>query len=101
MLDIDHFKNINDTYGHPAGDAVLQATAAALKEACTEKETVARVGGEEFAIMVRDVDLDAAVEMAERIRAAIESLEVDIGNDVLTLTTSIGDVTYPSPVKPV
>ncbi len=95
MLDIDHFKKINDTYGHPAGDAVLEATAAALKEACTGKETVARVGGEEFAVIIRDVDMDEAMEMAERIRTAVESLEVYVGDDVLTLTTSIGVAGYP------
>lgn len=99
MLDIDHFKSINDTYGHPAGDAVLKATADALKKTCTVKETIARVGGEEFAVMVRDADLNGAVEMAERVRAAIESLKVKVDDDIITLTTSIGVATYPSQVK--
>ncbi|CAM4207649.1 GGDEF domain-containing protein [Lacicoccus alkaliphilus] len=99
MIDIDHFKKINDTYGHPAGDAVLEATADALREACKVKETIARVGGEEFAVLLRHHDMESAKKAAEDIRAAIEALSIELDEETLKITISIGLASYPEQVR--
>lgn len=96
MIDIDYFKKINDVHGHPVGDLVLKETAAALRDVCSEKETVARTGGEEFALILRDQTLDTATSIAEKIRASIESLDIIIGDEILKITISIGVAGYPS-----
>ena len=71
LLDIDHFKNLNDTYGHPAGDAVLRAVGRVLVERARRIDVVARIGGEEFAIILADTPPAAALRLAERLRQAI------------------------------
>ena len=71
MLDIDYFKKINDTYGHPAGDAILQQLAAIIKESMRENDSVARYGGEEFAIILHNTTSDNASHFVERLRKAI------------------------------
>ncbi|HWX74425.1 MAG TPA: sensor domain-containing diguanylate cyclase, partial [Solirubrobacteraceae bacterium] len=76
MLDLDHFKAINDVHGHPYGDQVLIAVADALRAAVRVHDTVARLGGEEFAILLPDADADAAYEFAERARRAIGRIPV-------------------------
>jgi diguanylate cyclase (GGDEF)-like protein len=73
MVDIDHFKSVNDRHGHATGDAVLQGVSALLREASRAGDLVARYGGEEFCVLLPAVDLDGAVEVAERLRAAIEA----------------------------
>ncbi|HEX8912308.1 MAG TPA: diguanylate cyclase, partial [Humisphaera sp.] len=74
MLDVDHFKSFNDAFGHPAGDAVLQAVAGVLKGCVRAEDTIARYGGEEFAILLPGRDEDHALAVAERVRAAVEAV---------------------------
>ena len=74
-MDVDHFKRINDTYSHAAGDAALRAVATALREGLTGKGVVARWGGEEFAVLFAGVPLEQARERCEQVRRAIESLD--------------------------
>lgn len=90
LLDIDKFKNINDTYGHAAGDQVLKKVATALNDVIREGDVLARWGGEEFAIMMPQTSLDQALNMAERIRSNISNLQVINENTVIKTTVSIG-----------
>lgn len=90
MLDIDHFKKINDTYGHPAGDAILQQLAAIIKESMRENDSVARYGGEEFAIILHNTTSDNASHFVERLRKAIEDTEFTFQETVLKVTISFG-----------
>ena len=76
MFDIDHFKSVNDQYGHPVGDLVLKAVAATLTRAAREIDLVARIGGEEFLVLCDNSDVSATHHIAERMRAAIEQTEV-------------------------
>jgi diguanylate cyclase (GGDEF)-like protein len=85
MIDLDHFKQLNDTYGHPAGDKVLRSVAAVLARECREFDVVARYGGEEFAVIAPSCGEDDAKQLAERLRAAVT--EVD---DPSPITASIG-----------
>ncbi|WP_070273338.1 sensor domain-containing diguanylate cyclase, partial [Duganella sp. HH101] len=71
MVDADHFKRINDAHGHPAGDAVLRRLAATMQRLCREVDVVARLGGEEFALLLPGVDQGAALAVAERLRAEV------------------------------
>jgi diguanylate cyclase (GGDEF)-like protein len=71
MLDFDHFKAFNDTYGHPAGDRLLKEAAAAWRDQLRTGDLLARIGGEEFALMLVDCELDAATEVVERLRASM------------------------------
>jgi diguanylate cyclase (GGDEF)-like protein len=74
MIDVDHFKSFNDSFGHPAGDAVLQAVAKTLQSVSAECNIVARYGGEEFALLMPGSDADAALAIGERIRREVESI---------------------------
>jgi len=76
ILDLDHFKGVNDTYGHPFGDVVLQAAAKAMMDTVRQDDIVARVGGEEFAVLIRGAVPNVARVVAERIRTAIGKLEL-------------------------
>jgi diguanylate cyclase (GGDEF)-like protein len=76
MVDIDRFKLLNDTYGHPAGDEVLKAVAGAIVAAVREEDVPARVGGEEFAVLLRNPGSEVAAEVGERVRAAVRSLQL-------------------------
>ena len=89
MLDLDHFKSINDAHGHPYGDRVLLEVADALRHSMRGHDTVARMGGEEFAILLPDTDAATAHELAERARGAIASVRVA----GLTLSSSAGVAT--------
>jgi two-component system cell cycle response regulator len=89
-LDLDHFKKVNDTYGHPAGDKVLGRVARLLIQSVRNEDTACRVGGEEFAILLRDTGLESAAILAERLRAGIEALEIEVGDTTLKVTASIG-----------
>jgi len=73
MLDVDHFKSINDTYGHPAGDAVLQGVAKILERECRTSDFACRYGGEEFVLVMPDTPPESAAHVCERIRAAMEA----------------------------
>lgn len=73
ILDIDRFKAVNDTYGHDAGDKVIQAVSHCIRDGLRQEDVAARYGGEEFLVMLPGVDLDAAMEIGERLRAKVES----------------------------
>jgi len=91
LIDIDHFKKINDTWGHPAGDAVLVAFSAMLKNVCRGGDVVARIGGEEFAVVFQHGDSDAALKYAFRIIEQIRHLDIAVGgHETLRLTASLG-----------
>lgn len=93
ILDIDKFKAVNDTYGHDVGDLVLQHFAKVLEENTNRADDIcARMGGEEFAILVRDTNPDAILTYFEKLRATIEATTIDFGSGVLNVTTSIGVV---------
>ncbi|MFX4593142.1 GGDEF domain-containing protein, partial [Acinetobacter baumannii] len=72
LMDLDHFKHINDTYGHAAGDAVLKVFADVLRESLRDTDTPARIGGEEFAVLLTSTPQDEAFVALERIRAALD-----------------------------
>jgi diguanylate cyclase len=94
MLDIDHFKNVNDLHGHQAGDAVLQAVAATMKKSLRNTEISGRYGGEEFLIIMTQTDIKGALICAERVRTQIENMNFpDIGPD-FKVTVSIGISEY-------
>jgi two-component system, cell cycle response regulator len=92
ILDIDHFKRINDTYGHDAGDHVLKGFAAELQEIVRGGDLVCRLGGEEFVVAMPGVDANHAARMAERARRTIENKEFPIGDALgsVSITVSIG-----------
>jgi len=87
MLDIDHLKQVNDMFGHPVGDSVIRQIAQTLKEVSRDNDTAARLGGEEFALLLAGVDLGRAVSAAERLRSVLSSKRVE---GVGTVTVSIG-----------
>ncbi len=91
MLDIDHFKRVNDTWGHAAGDAVLQELASRIDVQVRASDVAARYGGEEFIILLPDTDQDSAILTAERIREAVKASQYQLPNDEsITVTASIG-----------
>jgi diguanylate cyclase (GGDEF)-like protein len=90
VFDLDHFKRVNDTYGHTAGDAVLRQVAAVVSEQLTQHEFLARVGGEEFAILCNGMELRAVRQLAERIRASVESAQCMFENKAIPVTLSLG-----------
>jgi two-component system cell cycle response regulator len=91
MLDIDHFKRINDTWGHAAGDAVLRELAQRIDAQVRASDVAARYGGEEFVVLLPDTDIDAAANLAERVRAEIAAAPVPLPNgEQVTITASIG-----------
>lgn len=90
MFDIDHFKKINDTYGHPAGDEVIRRTAQTVLDTIREVDLAGRYGGEEFAIILLNCDSKGASIFAERLRAKIENLEVIHDGQVIPYTISLG-----------
>lgn len=90
LLDLDDFKGVNDTYGHRAGDQVLLAVAELLARLSRSVDTVARVGGEEFAIILPGTNRQGAVVLAERIRGALEQAAFAVGSARVPLTVSIG-----------
>lgn len=90
MLDLDHFKSINDTYGHAAGDCILQRLADVLRNHCRDGETCIRLGGEEFAMLLQAPDATAAVSVAERIRQAFSNTPTRYQGQAIVHTLSIG-----------
>jgi diguanylate cyclase (GGDEF)-like protein len=90
ILDLDHFKAINDTHGHDVGDLVLREVAQCLKDMTRYHDVVARLGGEEFAVVAPNMDTETLIKFAERIRRAISSLVVVSDNVRLKVTGSLG-----------
>lgn len=90
LLDLDHFKQVNDTYGHDVGDEVLRAVANCLKAVTRYHDVAARLGGEEFAIVAPNMDGERLTKFAERIRGAIAHMAVHSGDARLNVTTSLG-----------
>ena len=93
MIDIDHFKLVNDTHGHEAGDQVINRLGRALQEGTRGIDLAARIGGEEFAVILTETDLNGGVEVAERLRLAIKAIEVQ---DLGVVTASFGVAECPS-----
>jgi diguanylate cyclase (GGDEF)-like protein len=90
IFDIDHFKSVNDTYGHQAGDEVIREVARVTKQLARETDFAGRYGGEEFVVLLPDTDLQGARQFAERLRNAIERLRVDHQSGLLSFTVSLG-----------
>lgn len=94
MVDVDHFKTINDRFGHAAGDEVLRTVARRMAEAVRLEDTVARLGGEEFAVLLPRLDRTAAAAVAERLRTVVADPTVDVEDGAVAVTVSIGGVTH-------
>lgn len=90
IVDIDHFKRINDRYGHPIGDEVLKAVAQAMRAACRDSDTLGRFGGEEFAVLLEGIGSDNVLAAAERLRKAVASVEVRGDDQAISPTASVG-----------
>lgn len=90
MFDLDHFKRVNDTYGHQAGDLVIRSVAKKVGETIRKEDIFARYGGEEFAVLLRNTEIEGAFIMAERVRRAVEDLEVTHNGRRIPCTVSIG-----------
>jgi two-component system cell cycle response regulator len=100
MLDIDHFKNVNDTYGHQAGDRVLQAIGKSIAGCVRPLDTVARYGGEEFSVVLPHCHTSFGSTVAERIRATVEALVIPISPNVsISVTVSVGGAYAPKWVR--
>ena len=95
LIDLDHFKRVNDTYGHEAGDEVLKILSVALSEQCRRGDFACRYGGEEFVIVMPNINLEIAYERAENIRRSLNSMRVPYGQYHLTITISTGIACYP------
>lgn len=91
MLDVDHFKRVNDTWGHAAGDVVLQELAQRIETQVRASDVAARYGGEEFVVLLPGTDLESASKLAERVRAEIAASPIGLpGGEEVTITASIG-----------
>lgn len=96
LIDLDHFKTINDVHGHYAGDIVLKSVATTLLESLRKTDSLFRVGGEEFAILCKHADEDHSYFIAEKLRKAIYDKEIEIEGKRVHITTSIGVATIPN-----
>ena len=90
MLDIDHFKRVNDSYGHQAGDVVLRAVAQTLRARLRAQDVIGRFGGEEFLVVLPETDLEGARAAAEALRAAVEAAPIHWGAQRISVTVSVG-----------
>lgn len=90
ILDLDHFKKVNDTYGHTAGDEVLRSVAARLRTHIRHPDTIGRYGGEEFLIVLPNSEMQAAAEQASRLCQQVRKLRIDVNEQVLSVTISVG-----------
>ncbi|WP_238475877.1 diguanylate cyclase [Clostridium manihotivorum] len=100
MIDIDYFKNINDTYGHSSGDLVLKQLSSVLVNCCRNFDVISRNGGEEFTAILLDCDCKHATQIAEKVRSSVEKHHFIIENNKhINITVSIGIGSYPDSVK--
>ena len=95
VCDLDYFKQVNDAHGHDAGDQVLRETSIVMKKTVRDSDIVIRFGGEEFLILLMDVQAGDALIVAEKIRKSIEALKVSVGDKILQKTISIGVAEFP------
>jgi two-component system cell cycle response regulator len=100
MFDVDHFKKVNDTYGHPVGDEVLVEISKAARRLVRNEDVFARYGGEEFALILRGIALDGAKIVGERLRERIQSLSVETDKGHLTVTVSVGCASFATLTDP-
>jgi diguanylate cyclase (GGDEF)-like protein len=98
LVDLDHFKQVNDQFGHEAGDSVLRHVAQVLRDAVREVDTCARYGGEEVAVLSPQTSPEGVFELAERLRSTLESRPSSHAGQLIPLTASFGVATYPAPV---
>ncbi|HAK58946.1 MAG TPA: hypothetical protein DCO77_01005, partial [Nitrospiraceae bacterium] len=99
MIDIDHFKKVNDSHGHHGGDAVLAGIARVLKEALRETDLFARYGGEEFVVIATATEAPGARTLAERLRKCVEDAHVEYDGKRIKVTVSIGISTWKPLIK--
>jgi diguanylate cyclase (GGDEF)-like protein len=92
MMDIDHFKSLNDTYGHITGDEILAAVARILVQSIRSIDFAARYGGDEFIIILVETSADQALKTAERIRSQVENMRYSFRDSTISVTVSIGIV---------
>ncbi len=97
FIDLDFFKKVNDTFGHPAGDYVLSEVSGVLTSAVRSEDVVARFGGEEFCVLCRGTDATGARDLAERLRVEIEQRRLVYGTRVIPVTISVGVAAMPDP----
>ncbi len=97
LMDVDRFKAVNDTYGHPVGNEVLRGLAALISESVRRSDLVGRYGGEEFLLVLPQTDREGAVALAERLRRTVEETTFRVGPHEIRLTVSIGVATFPGP----
>ncbi len=95
MIDIDHFKKVNDLYGHPLGDQVLLAISRILKQRLRQSDFVGRYGGEEFAVILPKVDLAGAEKIIDELRGAFQNVLFNSGHSEFSCTFSAGVVSFP------
>jgi two-component system cell cycle response regulator len=98
MVDIDHFKTINDTYGHLAGDHVLKHVASSIRTRIRREDILSRYGGEEFAVLLPEVELKGAVQLAEKVRKLIEKQVFEFDKQPIPVTVSAGVATLTQPM---
>ena len=94
LLDLDHFKDINDTYGHTTGDEALRSVASRLRDQIRNPDTIGRYGGEEFLIVLPSSELKAAGEQAERLCQTVRAMQIDANDHSFTVTISVGVAQY-------
>ena len=94
MIDIDYFKNVNDTFGHSAGDAVLRAVSKSVLAAIRKSDYLARYGGEEFILVLPETKFSKTIELAERLRKIVENLKVNFDDKTINVTASFGVTVY-------
>ncbi len=99
MLDIDHFKKVNDRYGHKAGDDIIRFIARVLKKSIRKVDVAARYGGEEFIVLLHNTTDEGAVTVADKIRETIQGAVVPADGNQLTVTSSFGVSAYPDPIR--
>jgi diguanylate cyclase (GGDEF)-like protein len=94
MMDLDHFKNVNDTYGHRTGDMVLQTVGALLTKGLRKCDIISRFGGEEFLLGLVDTDLEGALEVTRRLKDSIQFHDFSAGDGRFTVTVSMGVIAF-------
>jgi two-component system cell cycle response regulator len=101
MIDMDHFKEVNDTYGHKNGDLVLQTLAEIIKKSIRKSDIAVRYGGEEFLIILQNIkDINDAINVAEKIRKNVENTEIELDSGkIIKKTISVGVSVYPDQCK--